>query len=116
MLRTLNYHKQKLYASINIPFIYSGTFETRSTTSINDHCLFYSNEKNLRIYMTEQRSTVTWSSPLFKQITDLVVYIPKIPSTLWNNLLNIGKNKISLLSIKIIYFFIIYYRIQLYYF
>jgi hypothetical protein len=103
MLRTLNYHKCNLSVYANIPFIDSKTFETRSTTSINDHSLFYTNEKKLRTYLTKKRSIVTWSSPLFQQVTSLIVYLPLIPSSLWNNLINIGKNKILFLITIICY-------------
>ncbi|CAF3114786.1 unnamed protein product [Rotaria sp. Silwood2] len=55
----------------------------------NDHHLFYSEVKDLRIYLTTIRPTITWYFPLFKQIVYLTIQMPIIHSSLWNNLLNI---------------------------
>ncbi|CAF3864820.1 unnamed protein product [Rotaria sp. Silwood1] len=90
MLRTLNYHKHKSTIATYIPCIYCGSFDTRSTTAmIDDHYSFYSNIRHLKIVMTEKRPNVTWSSPLFQQITYLLVEIPIINSSWWNNLFSI---------------------------
>ncbi|CAF1427415.1 unnamed protein product [Rotaria sordida] len=90
MLRTLNYHKHKSTINPDIPCIYCGSFDTRSTTAmIDDHYSFYSNMRNLKIVMTEKRPNITWSSPLFQQITYLLVEMPIINSSWWNNLFNI---------------------------
>lgn len=97
MLRTLNYHKCDSSICANIPFIYSNTFEVRSTTSINDHSLFYVNKTDLRICLTKKRSPVTWSSPLFQHVTYLIIEMSVKPATLWDNLLNTGKQSISFL-------------------
>ncbi len=88
MLSTLNYHKPK--TTKILPYVHCGTFETRSTTA-NDHYLFYSNITNLGIYMGMKTPTITWSSPLFQQINYLIVRMLRIHSSLWNNLLNMGK-------------------------
>ncbi len=108
MLRTLNYHKHKSNTYTNIPLISSGYFNTRSTMEIiDDHYLFYVNERDLRIYITSERPTVTYSSPLFQQIRYLKLELPTISSSLLNKLLDIGKKNISLIlicSIRIIYF------------
>jgi hypothetical protein len=74
---------------------------------IDDHYLFYVNERDLRIYITSERPTVTYSSPLFQQIRYLKLELPTISSSLLNKLLDIGKKNISLIlicSIRIIYF------------
>ncbi|CAF2684095.1 unnamed protein product [Rotaria sp. Silwood2] len=89
MLRTLNYEKHKSDVHVYVPFIYWGSFETRSAA--NDHYLFYSNQTDLRIYMTTIRPMVTWSFPLFQQITSLSIFIQKKRLSLSNNLLNIFK-------------------------
>lgn len=88
MLRTLNFEKHKTNVYVNIPFIYWGSFETRSTTTINDHHVFYSNEKDLRINMTTIKPTITWSSSLFQQVNYLFVHNPNKRLSLWKNLLN----------------------------
>jgi len=109
MLRTLNYHKYKSTLNVNIPSIYCESFETRSTTTIiDDHYSFYSDIKDLILYMREKRPNVTWSSCLFQQITYLLVEIPTIHSSWWNNLLNIGKNNIFFIiySTRIIHYII----------
>jgi hypothetical protein len=95
MLRTFNYHKYKPKIYASLPFFHCGTFETRSTTTINDHYLFYSNITNLGIYMGMKTPTITWSSPLFQHIIYLTIQIPIRCSSLWNNLLNMGKENKS---------------------
>ena len=91
MLRTLNFEKRKTNVYVNIPCIYWGSYETQSTTTINDHHVFYSNEKDLRINMTEIEPTITWSSPLFQQVSNLAIQMPIKCLSLWNNLLDICK-------------------------
>jgi hypothetical protein len=58
---------------------------------IDDHHRFYANETGLCVYISSERSTITCSSPLFQQIKYLKLELPKIPSSLLNNLLDIGK-------------------------
>ncbi|CAF4486362.1 unnamed protein product [Rotaria sp. Silwood2] len=88
MLRTNNYCKYKESIDINMPFIHSGLFDIRSTTT--DHpSLFYSDTNLLRIHLTKDRPIVTWSGPLYQQIKHLVIVMPTRGSPLWNNLLNI---------------------------
>jgi hypothetical protein len=94
MLRTSNYYKHKPNVNINIPFIYYGSFQTQSTTTINDHHRFYSNIKTLRIYLIKKTPIMIWSSPLFQQINHLILQMPSKRTSLWNDLLDIGK-KIS---------------------
>jgi hypothetical protein len=77
-----------------MPMIHCETFETRSTSSTNDHHHFYSNQKDLILCITEQKPTVTWSCPLFQHITNLTIEMPMRCSSLWHNLLNIGKKNI----------------------
>ncbi|CAF1440234.1 unnamed protein product [Adineta steineri] len=90
MLRTLNYHKHKSNISTNMPLIPSGSFNTQSTMeNIDDHYLFYKNEKDLRLYITSGRPDITYFSPLFQQIEFFKLEISKIPSTWLNNFLNI---------------------------
>ncbi len=72
------------------------SFETRSTATTNNHHVFYSNITSLRIYLIMKiRPTIPWSSPLFQQVNYLIVQMPKIPSSFWNNLLNMGKKNKS---------------------
>jgi len=94
MLRTLNYHKPKLNVLVHMSYIYCQSFQTRSTTKQNDHHLFYPDIKDLMIYMTRKRPTVTWSSPLYPQTNYLFVEMPIIHSSWWNNLFNFSKNNI----------------------
>ncbi len=87
-----------------MPVIDYKSFETRSTTT-NDHYIFYLDITKLRIYLIMQIPTVTWSSSsLFQQIKYLIIQMPTIDLSLWNNLLNMGKKNKSFLhdSIKII--------------
>jgi len=94
MLRTFNYRQHNPGIDIFIPIIHCETFQTRSTSTKNDHHLFYSNIEDLTLYITEQQPTITWSSPLFRQITNLTIEMPMISSSIWHNLLNIGKKNI----------------------
>jgi len=99
MLRTLNYCKYETSIKILTSYINSESYETRSTTTINDHHLFYSDIRYLIIYLTKTIPTVTWSSPLYKKINYLFVQMPIRPyPSLWNNLLNTGKKNRSLFS------------------
>jgi len=93
VLRTLNYHKHKPNIIVNMPFIYSQSFKTESTMTTNDHYLFYPDIEDIRICMTKKRPTITWCSPLFQQINDLTIEMPRTLSV-WNSLLNIGKNNL----------------------
>ncbi|CAF1363778.1 unnamed protein product [Rotaria sordida] len=94
MLRTSNYHKHKSNGYVNIPFIFCGSFETRSTrtTTINDHHLFYSNETKLGLCLLN-RQIITWSCPLFQQIKYLVIQLVSIQSLLSNNLCDIVNSR-----------------------
>ncbi|CAF1573938.1 unnamed protein product, partial [Adineta steineri] len=91
MLRTLNYHKHKSNPYTYIPSIPSGSFNTQLTMeNIDDHhYLFYKNKIDLRLYMTSERPTITYSSPLFQQIKFFTLEMSKIPSTWLNNFLDI---------------------------
>ncbi|CAF1497321.1 unnamed protein product [Adineta steineri] len=73
-----------------MPLIPSGSFNTQSTMeNIDDHYLFYMNEKDLRLYITSERPDITYFSALFQQIEFFKLEISKIPSTCLNNFLNI---------------------------
>ncbi|CAF3905482.1 unnamed protein product [Rotaria sordida] len=88
IVRTLNCSKRISIAKLHVPFLFCETFETQSTRkTIDDHYSFYSDITNLKLYINE-RSNVTWSSPLFQHITYLLVEIPIIKSW-WNYLFNI---------------------------
>jgi hypothetical protein len=108
MSRTLNYTKGRLTTQVKVPLVTCGTFETRSTRqTIDDHYSFYSDIKNLKLFIDNERSNVTWSSPLFEHINDLLVDMAIIKSSWRNNLFNIGKNKrlfVSIYFIKTIHF------------
>ena len=92
MLRSLNYQKLKSGVYSNIPCIRWGSFKTRTTVRTKtDHHLFYSKEKDLKIFMTNSRPTITWYFPLFQQITYLQIIMSNKSSSLWDNLLNIGE-------------------------
>ncbi|CAM4760894.1 unnamed protein product [Rotaria magnacalcarata] len=91
MLRTLNYEKHKSNINITIPFIFCDSFETRSTITTIDHHRFYSNQEQLKIYLTSRTPLVTWSLPLFQQVTALSIFIPKKRLSLSNTLFNIFK-------------------------
>jgi hypothetical protein len=56
--------------------------------------------------MTKKRPIVTWSFPLFQEITYLFIVIQKQRSSLWNKLLNIGKKRIHSISFKNEFFFL----------
>jgi hypothetical protein len=108
VLRTLNYWKYKTSAKVLLPYINLESYETRSTTTINNHHLFYSDKRYLKICLTKTRPPVTWSSPLYKKIEYLFIEMPIISySSLWNKLLNNGKKNLSLFCIysnRIIHF------------
>jgi len=94
MLRTFNYSTSKSNAMVLVPFVNCGTFETRSTrTTIDDHYSFYSDITDLKLYLLNERSNFTCSSPLFQHVTNLLVEIPIIKSSWWNNLSSIGKKQ-----------------------
>ncbi|CAF1192751.1 unnamed protein product [Rotaria sp. Silwood1] len=88
MLRTLNYEKRQSIVNVNIPFIYWDSFKTRSTLP-DDHYCFYKNETHLNIYMTWDTPIITWSYPLFSQVTYLCIDMPKKCPSLWKNFLDI---------------------------
>jgi hypothetical protein len=74
--------------------------------TINDHYLFYSDIRRIKIYLAKIKSTVTWSSPLYKNIHYLTVQMPTIPySSLWNQLLKTSKKNLSSFSLIQIEFF-----------
>jgi hypothetical protein len=78
-----------------MPLIPSGYFDTQSTMgAIDDHYLFYENERDLRIYITPERPIITCSSPLFQQIDYLKLELPIIRSSLLSSLLDIGKKNV----------------------
>ncbi|CAF2104816.1 unnamed protein product [Rotaria magnacalcarata] len=90
ILRTMNYIKGKFTVKINIPCIHCRTFETRTTErTIDDHYSFYSDITQLKLYIQNKKSNVTCSSPLFQNVTNLLVEMPIIKSSWWNNLFNI---------------------------
>jgi hypothetical protein len=90
----LNYSKGKSGVKVEVPDVNCGTFETRSTRkTIDDHYSSYPNITVLKLDIPNERSDVTWSSPLFQHITDLIVEMPTIKSSWWNYLFNIGENK-----------------------
>jgi hypothetical protein len=87
MLRTFDYQKYKRNVHTTIPMITYESFETRSTT--NDHYLYYSDTKYLKLYMDKITPTIT-SVPLFQHIKYLVIcYYPYASRS--NNSLNTGK-------------------------
>ncbi|CAF3953607.1 unnamed protein product [Rotaria sordida] len=90
ILRTKNYIKGKFTAKINISCIHCRTFETRTTEkTIDDHYSFYSDITQLILYIQNKKSNVTWSFPLFQNVTNLLVEMPIIKSSWWKNLFNI---------------------------
>jgi hypothetical protein len=94
MLRTLNYDKHKSKCTIYIPVITTRSFETLSTTT-DDHHLFYPLIYELNICITKKRPMITWSSPLYQEVINLIIEIsPR--SSIWNSLLNIGKYNTAL--------------------
>ncbi|CAF2389001.1 unnamed protein product [Rotaria sp. Silwood2] len=91
ILRTMNYIKGKFAAKINIPCIHFRTFETRTTEkTIDEHYSFYSDITKLTVYIQNKKSNVTWSCPLFQNVTNLLVEMSIIKSSWWNNLFNIA--------------------------
>ncbi|CAF3441635.1 unnamed protein product [Rotaria socialis] len=77
MLRTIGYHQYKRNLQINIPLINYELFETRSTrtttTTTNDHYLYYSDIKILKLNMTKITPKTARSFPLFQHINSLVI-------------------------------------------
>ena len=109
MLRSLNYQKYNSGLYTNIPCIRWGSFETRTTARTKtDHHLFYSNEKDLRIFMTDSRPIITWYFPLFQQITYLQITMANKSSSLWDNLLNIGEKHIHFMSVLNVFYCFIF--------
>lgn len=92
ILHTSNYRQHNEAVKIVIPIINCSTFQIRSASTKHDYRLFCSVLKKLSLCMTEQQPTITWSSPLFQQVTDLTIQMPMISSSWWHRLLNIGKN------------------------
>ncbi|CAF4712434.1 unnamed protein product, partial [Rotaria sp. Silwood2] len=90
MLRTFNYRKHKASLCLGIPFIYGESFATQSTEP-NNHHLFYSDIEKLRVFKTKKMPIITWSAVRFQQIKYLIVEMPIIRSSLWNNLSDIVK-------------------------
>ncbi|CAF4020018.1 unnamed protein product [Rotaria sp. Silwood1] len=90
VLHTLNYRQNSYAMIINIPFINCGTYQVRSTSIINDYHRFYSTIEDLYICMTDKRTTITWSSPLFQKVKNLLIEMPMISTSWWHNLLNIA--------------------------
>ncbi|CAF0827827.1 unnamed protein product [Rotaria sordida] len=89
ILRTFAYHKYERNLQINIPIIYYGSFDTRSTkATTNDHYLYYSDIKDLKLKMMNIEPIIT-SFPLFQHINSLVIVLPKMFPRLSNNGLNI---------------------------
>ncbi|CAF0734606.1 unnamed protein product [Adineta steineri] len=77
MLSTLNYHKRRSMVAVYPVGIDYTSFDTRSTTTTPDnHYLFYTHLKDLTIFVQNKRENITWSSSLFQHITDLVVTTP----------------------------------------
>ena len=93
MLRTLNYNKHGSRSIICIPDITTQSFETLSTTTGDDHHLFYPRVYDFNIYIAKKRADITWSSPLYQHIKHLTIEISSC-SSIWNSLLNIGKNNV----------------------
>jgi hypothetical protein len=94
MLRTLNYDKNKSRCIGFFPKITTQSFETLSTTTTtDDHYLFFQGVSQFRIYIAKKRATISWSSPLYQHIKDLTIEI-SFYSSILNSLLNIGKNNI----------------------
>ncbi|CAF4953276.1 unnamed protein product [Rotaria sp. Silwood1] len=90
VLRTLNYGKRKSISKVELGFLNCATFEIRSTRKTrDDHYSFYSDIEDIELYITNERSNVTWSSPLFQHITYLVIEMSIIKSSWWNYLSNI---------------------------
>ncbi|CAF4365179.1 unnamed protein product [Adineta steineri] len=83
------------------------SFDTRSTTTTtpDNHYLFYTHLKDLTIFVQNKRENITWSSSLFQHITYLVVTTPVRNLSWWNSLSNIGKNNTHIsLSCPILFY------------
>ncbi|CAF3759274.1 unnamed protein product [Rotaria magnacalcarata] len=81
ILQIFNYRKHIPNLCMNIPFIYGESFATQSTAP-NTHHLFYSDIENLRVFITNKMSILTWSSARFQQIKQLTVEMPIIRTSL----------------------------------
>jgi len=114
MLRTLNYDKHTPTSVLYIPVITSQSFETLSTTT-DDHYLFYPRISKFSICIAKKRPTITWSSPLYQHVLHLNIEISS-DSSIWNSLLNIGKNNIlSFIDLIRENYFFIHVKINLFY-
>ncbi|CAF3997034.1 unnamed protein product, partial [Rotaria sp. Silwood2] len=93
MLRTFGYQKYKRNIHITIPMISNESFETRSTkATTNDHYLYYSDTKYLKLDVEKITPRIGSCVPLFQHIKYLVIYYyPIAYLTWWNSSLNIGK-------------------------
>jgi hypothetical protein len=92
VLRTFGYHKRKRNLDIMIPVINYESLETRSTkATTNDHYLYYSDIKYLKLNMTKITPRIMSSFPLLQHINTLIINMPISSS---NNSLNIGKKNI----------------------
>ncbi|CAF1452786.1 unnamed protein product, partial [Adineta steineri] len=91
MLSTLNYHKRRSMVAVYPVGIDYTSFDTRSTTTTtrDNHYLFYTHLKDLTIFVQNKRENITWSSSLFQHITYLVVTTPVRNLSWWNSLFNI---------------------------
>lgn len=107
MLRTFNYRKRKPSLSMDISCIYFRSFVTQSTAP-NNHHLLYSDIEKLRISLTKEMPIITWSSARFQQIKYLTIEMPKIRSSMWNHLFNVGNKNVFLLNLFIILYIFLF--------
>jgi hypothetical protein len=70
MLQTHNYGKSKLSTKLLVNYTNYESYETRSTTTINDHRLIDSVIKYSRMYMVQTKPSFARSS-LYRKINDL---------------------------------------------
>ncbi|CAF1653581.1 unnamed protein product [Rotaria magnacalcarata] len=96
MLRTIGYHKYKRNLQTNIPLINYELFETTTTTT-NDHYLYYSDIKILKLNMTRITPKTACSFPLFQHINSLVIDMRTKHSS-WDKSLSFGKNNTFVLT------------------
>ncbi len=100
ILRTLAFHKHKSNLRLPSPLIHCESFETRSTTTTtNDHYLYYSDIKYLTLDMRTITPRTTCSIPLFQNINSLFVYMQSMSSLSSNDVLNTGKKRMTFLLI-----------------
>ncbi len=90
ILRTLNYHKLKAEICSDSPSISNQSYETLSTTIINDHHEFYQDIRKLQIYITKKKPTIIGPSPLYQHVNYVIIEVPSRASV-WNSFLNLGK-------------------------